>query len=478
MGTTTEPPWLHSSSGVATRNGTTTHTINFTTDGSTPFTPATGSMLAFVVFGAVTHTGAGAWSEKLQPVNSGELSLFTSTNNSVTAPPTSITLTHNASNYPIEWWVGELPAGSSYSSGASATPSADTFAALTGLTGGAGNERLILAGRGRTATSASETSASHTWTAPFVEDADLYTGFATTDGGTLAVGHQINNVATSVTPVSTPTYGGSWGTPDREQFVASFIAVAPSSTTPVSGTLDLRWTSYAQVTGSLDLRWKVANTVTGSTDLRWRVYNIVTATSALDLRWAVLNAVAGSLDIQWRVANAVSGTTDLRWAVRNAITGTLDLRWISSAVVAGNLDLRWRTANVVSGALDLRWVSAAASANTVAGTLDLRWVSAGQVSGSLDLRWAVRNTVSSSIALQWVVLNAVAGTLDLRWAVRSQISGSLGLVWVSVGRVSGTLMLLWVVNSDIRRPADIRVFLGERVTVRLDEANVVYRGGL
>lgn len=469
MGTTTEPPYLHKSSGVAPRNGTSTHVINFTTDGDAPFTPASGSLLVLFVFGAVTHTN-GVWAERFQPVATAELSLFEITS----APTTSITITHNGSNYPVDWCVYELPAGTTYDTGVQApllpggANTTDVFPTLPGLTGGAGNERLVLAAKGRALTSSgSSLAAATTWGGSFVEDCELNVANVGNEGVSLTTAHLINTTATSVTPSATSTWttDASWA-PDREYIVAAYNAVAPSSTTPVSGTLDLRWKTYNTVTGSTDLRWRVYNTVSGSTDLRWRVYNAIAATNALDLRWAVLNAIAGSLDLRWRVANVVNGTLDLRWAVRNSIAGTLDLRWL--------------VYNAVTGSLDLRWISADSGAVTtpVSGTLDLRWKTFAPVSGALDLRWAVRNSVSGSIALQWAVLNAVAGTLDLRWAVRNQISGSLGLLWVSWGHVSGQLVLIWVVNSDVRRVSDIQAVLGERVTARLDASNVIYRGGL
>lgn len=221
MAVVSEPPWLNQSSGTAARNGTTSHTISF------GFTSTSGSLLVFVVFGAVTHTVSG-WTEQLSPVNSGELSVFTKTS----AGDTDITVTHNGSNYPVTWAAYEFPAGSSYTAGTSDSASSDAYPALSGLPG---TEQVIIAARGRTAASASETSASAAWSAPWVEDADQFVAFATTDGGHLTVAHQINVTSTSITPTDTPTYGGSWGTPDREKVVFALDVAAGSPEVAATG---------------------------------------------------------------------------------------------------------------------------------------------------------------------------------------------------------------------------------------------------
>jgi hypothetical protein len=452
MATTTEPPWVHVGSGVAARNGTTSHTINF------GFTSTSGNLLVVIVFAGVTNAASG-WVEQLQPVSSGELSVFTKTS----AGDTSITITHNAANYPENWIAYEFPAGSSYDAGQSDTTSADTPPSITGLPGGAGNERLVITARGRIAGSASETSASTVWGGSMVEDLDLFTAFATTDGCYLTVAHQINVTTTSLAPTGTPTYGGTWGVGDREKATFSIIAAPVAGTTPVSGTLDLRWNSYTAVTGSVDLRWNSRTTVVGT----------------LDLRWNSRTSVAGSLDLRWNSLTAVSGTLSLPWNSRTLVSSTLDLRWNSYTAVAGSIDLRWNSRTLVSGSLDLRWNSY----TTVGGTLDLRWDSASggssTVSGTLDLRWNSYTAVSSSIALVWNSRTLVAGTLDLRWNVRSQISGSLDLRWISRALATGTLVLLWKSDGvNLRLPADVVAYLDERFTVDLRDSIPSHLTGL
>lgn len=219
MGVVTEPPWLNMNSGVAARNGTNSHTISF------GFTSTAGSLLVVLVYGPVTHTAAG-WTEQLEGVTSGELSVFlkTSTGDS------SITVTHNASNFPVVWTAYEFNTGSAYTTGVMAANTAsDTFPALTGLPGDA---EVIIAARGRIPADPSNTQATTTWDSPFVEDADLFVADdGSTDGAYMTVGHQINYTGTSITPTATTTY--AWGTVDRQHavFALNVVQAATDLTT-------------------------------------------------------------------------------------------------------------------------------------------------------------------------------------------------------------------------------------------------------
>jgi hypothetical protein len=224
MAVVTEPPWIHKSQGVAPRNGTNSHTITFTTDGDAPFTPATGSLLLVYIGGGVTNAASG-WTEVEQPVSSGELSAFTI----VSASTTSITVTHNASNYPCPWVVKEYPAGSVVTSSTSSNTTNDTFPTLSGLTGGAGNERVIDAAFLRVA-DGGESGFSAVWGSSFIEDADQYIAQSPTDGAGFTSGHLINVTATSSMPTITPTYGGTWTINDREKIVMAINAVAVTGT--------------------------------------------------------------------------------------------------------------------------------------------------------------------------------------------------------------------------------------------------------
>jgi hypothetical protein len=220
----TEPPYLNIGSGIAARNGTASHTINF------GYTSTSGSLLVVVIYGAVTHTASG-WTERLQPVSSGELSVFTKTS----AGDSSISVTHNASNYASYWVAYEFPAGSTYTAGEGNSDTSDTFPALTGLPG---TVQVIIAARGRVVATSAATSGSSVWSSPWVEDADIFDAFASgTDNGYLTVAHRINYTSTSITPATTTTYGGTWTVNDRQHAGFAIDAVEISSAVNGAATL-------------------------------------------------------------------------------------------------------------------------------------------------------------------------------------------------------------------------------------------------
>lgn len=448
MGTTTEPPWVHKSSGIAPRNGTAAHTINFTTDGDAPFTPANGNVLVFLIFGPVTHTEAsGTWSKRVGPVDSAELALFDKTASSTN----SVTINHNGSNYLTPWIVYEFPAGTTYTGSIGNTNTSDTFSALTGLPG---TEQVVIGARGRSQTSSNaNNAASSTWGGSFVEDCDLVAAnLSGNEGVYLTVGHQINVTATSITPSATTDWviDAAWA-PDREHVTAAYNVASGSSTTPVTGSVDLRWQVRSAVTGSTDLRWQVRSLVTGSTDLRW----------------SVANQVTGSVDLRWQVRAIVTGSTSLQWAVRNNVTGSLDARWAVLNSVTSSLDARWQVRAEALGTVDIRWSVAAGNTTPVTGSVDLRWQVRSQVTGSTDLRWSVANTVSSSLDARWAVKGVVTGTLDVRWAVSNQITATLDVRWTTRQRATGTVELRWVVDGEVFVPRpDVRAYLGNRVRSR------------
>lgn len=213
-------PWLNIGSGLAARNGTTSHTVSF------GFTSTSGSLLLFLAYGAVTHAATG-WTVVESPTSSGQLAMLTKTS----AGDSSITLLHNGSNYPVGWTVYELPAGSTITTSDNAGDSADTFPTIT-LPGTA---QVVIAARGRVA-GGSETGASTTWTSPLVEDSDVFTAASGTDGLTLAVGHQIGVTATTYTPAAATTYSGTWGAGDRQRVaVAIELPSGGSGTTANAG---------------------------------------------------------------------------------------------------------------------------------------------------------------------------------------------------------------------------------------------------
>ena len=220
--------WLNRNTGVGVRNGTTTHTLGHSTAATSPspgcalnFLPAAGNLLVVVVAGAVTHTSSGAgagsgWTERQQPVNSAELSLFTKT----AVGNDFLTLTHNGSNYPMAWVVYEFAAGSSYTNSASESANDDTFPALSGLPSSA---KFILAAFANTISAAGAVTTGSTVSSPWVEDFESATADnGVTDGIYLYVFHQEDFTGTSVTPVFTKVLSGGNPSADRQKIAAAF----------------------------------------------------------------------------------------------------------------------------------------------------------------------------------------------------------------------------------------------------------------
>lgn len=293
MAVVSEPPWLNFASGTAARNGTTSHTINF------GFTSTSGSLLVVIMHGAVTHTVSG-WTEQAQPVSSGELSLFTKTS----AGDSSITATHNGSNYPVNWVAYEFPAGSTLTGIDSTTGSNDTMPGLTGLPG---TEQVVIAALGRV-TVGSETGGSIAPSAPWVEDADLFTAASGTDGTYLAVIRQINVTATSITPTISPTYSGTWGNAAREKISAAFDVAASGST--INGTATIA--GAGSVTAAAVQAATATATGAGS----------ITALSAQQAGATVAGLGAASAAVVQRATATVTGAGSVAANTSGATSGT------------------------------------------------------------------------------------------------------------------------------------------------------------
>lgn len=218
--------WMNQSSGTAARNGTTSHTITFATDGDHPFVPTTGSLLVVIVAGAVTTTWPGGWTERLSPVNNTELSVATIAASSTT----SVTVTHNGSNYPVNWVAYEFPAGSTWLAGvqAQAQATSDPQPTVTGLSGA--STVSVFYAVSQSVGVAGGATESATWA--ITEDVDRFTEAAETDGVWLGVAHQAGVTASSA--ATTPTLVNFRDTQsERVTFALDLVAVpaAPSTRT-------------------------------------------------------------------------------------------------------------------------------------------------------------------------------------------------------------------------------------------------------
>jgi hypothetical protein len=370
-----EPPWTNKASGTAPKNGTTSHAISF------GFTSASGSLLVAIIHGAVTNTASG-WTKQAGPVATGECTLFTKTS----AGDSSITVTHNGSDYAVNYVIYEFPSGSSITGVDSTTGSNDTMVGLTGLPG---TEQVVIGALGRVAIG-SETGASISPSAPWVEDGDLFTAASGTDGSYLAVVHQINYTGTSITPTVSPTYTGTWSNGSREKISAAFDVAVGAST--VNGT--------ASVTGA-------------------------GATSATTVQ---------------RVTAAVTGAGAAGAAVRQQAGATVTGAGVTSAVVVQ------RAAATVAGAGS----TSATSAGSTSGTATVAGV--GAVTALATQRTGAALTGAGSVsATAGVIVSGVAtltGTGGVTALVRQvavaavvgagQVTASAGLVVSGSAAVAGS----------------------------------------
>lgn len=441
MAATTEPPWLHKSVGVAARNGTSGHTITFATDGDAPFTPATGTLLVVTVYGPVTHTAAGGWTERLQPVNSGELSVFTITS----APTASIVLTHNASNYPILFEVKEYPAGSAWTSGAGSSIFNDTIPALTGLPG---TEQVVTSILARIAGNTA-TNGSAVWTAPFTEDADLFTVFSGNEGCWMSSAHTINVTATSITPVITPTYTGSYGTSDRQVISYAINAAAKSGTTPFTRDYSTTWRITNAITSDYATTWRVTNAFQRDYSTTWRVTNAWTRDYATT--WRVTNSFTRDYATTWRITTGFTQDYATSWRITNAFQVDYATTW-----------------NITSGTSFVRDYSTT-------------WNIRNAFTRDYATTWSIRNALSRDYATTWNVLAGFSRDYATTWSVRNAFTRDYVTTWNVIaneafirdyattwnirGLFQRDYVTFWNIFDDSIRVADVTAMLGFRVRV-------------
>lgn len=396
-------PWLNQAAGIAARNGTNSHTIPF------GFTSTSGNELVVIVHGAVTHTDpSGDWNKRLQPVSSGEMAVFTRTS----AGDSSITVNHNGSNYPVTWAAYELPAGSTWTDGTGSNPASDTFPTLSGLPGTA---QLIIAARGRVVTGTTTDAASTVWDAPSVEDSDLFTLGAATDGTYLTVAHQTDATATGVTPTASTSYTGVFAA-DRQHVVFAF-ALGGGGGGPTTHNASVTSGATAALTGT-------ATTVTSTT-------STLTGTGALTGSGSAIRNASGTL----------AGTAAL------TVTGALSVSGTNTLVGTGTLTASGSVAYSVTGSLTGAGALTASAAvvrpatAAMAGTGQL--TAAGTVAGS-------SGTVSldGTAALTATATRVTSGTSTAAGAGSLTAAGTLALAGTSGAAGTGSLITAAAVGRN------------------------------
>lgn len=122
---TRQPQWLNRASGASPRNGTTGHTITF------PATSAGSLMVVALNCPTLFTVTTPGWTQRHVAVNGTELELLT---RSVNTGETSLQLTTNLANCPVNYLVYEFPSGTAYHSGAIMNSGA-VWPTLSGLPG-------------------------------------------------------------------------------------------------------------------------------------------------------------------------------------------------------------------------------------------------------------------------------------------------------------------------------------------------------
>lgn len=204
-------PWLSRSVAVSPRNGTTSHTLNFTP-------AANGSLLVMIVASSATIVPVSAgWTEHLQPIGSAEVAVFTKV---AAAGESTFSLSQNNPNRPVSYAVYEFKTGSTYHSGVSHNNG--IWPAFTGLPGTSDITVFCATGRNK---GAAEPTESMTWYFPLIEDIDTDTPHdGVTDGVYLGVSYQDEFTYTAVdTPIVTISNAGA----QQAQNVIFAISVAP-----------------------------------------------------------------------------------------------------------------------------------------------------------------------------------------------------------------------------------------------------------
>ena len=177
-------------------------------------------MLYLIAAAGVTTSTPSGWTLLSSAVANTGLYVFKKT---AAGGETSASVTHNASNFPVEWVVYEFPSGTtdvgSPGTGTFAGPTA--WAAATGLTG-----TYTAIGCGDIANANSPSLAPGTgWT----EDVDAFSGAATgADTAYLAVMYQDGMTGSTATPSGTLTDGGNGG--ERITFALSIPAGGTNAT--------------------------------------------------------------------------------------------------------------------------------------------------------------------------------------------------------------------------------------------------------
>lgn len=244
--------WVNRVIISAPRNGTASHTVDPATSGTVlsgaAFAPTAGRLLVAVIEGAVTSTGTTGGTGSTAPPgwSGGAASATTSAVNNTglyvayktAAGADTLTVYHNATDYPIAVAFYEFPTGSTFAASIAAINVALTAANpnLTGLTGTNLVMAAIAGGYGSTATTPPPSTA---WSGTGTPTTDLDSfvtrgGTSNTDGWVLSIADVQGYTGTSWQPTGNLTAGVS-GAPNKETLTWA-VTVPTGGGTPATVT--------------------------------------------------------------------------------------------------------------------------------------------------------------------------------------------------------------------------------------------------
>jgi len=216
LATAPQPKWLTRTAGVSVRNGTSSHTFAFPAASS-------GSLLVAVVSGSVTSTATTpGWTKQLNPADYCEVAVFTYT---AGGGETSLQVSCNGSNYPLNYVIYEFPAGTTWVSGVG-----QSNGSAPDLTGLPGTPVTVFAVVSMASTSAGDPlDVGATWAWRWVEDVDVMTIFSGTDGVYTAIGWRSYVTSTSISPGSDGYFGSVYAITNNfnTRTSATFAIVLP-----------------------------------------------------------------------------------------------------------------------------------------------------------------------------------------------------------------------------------------------------------
>ena len=329
--------WVNRSQVNAPRNGTTSHTVNFA--------PATaGNMLICVTEGAVTSTTPTGWTLPSggSAVNNTGLYVWRKT---ATAGESSLTTTHNGSNYPAGFVVYEFPAGSTFVKSIAGTglTSAAAGPNLTGLTGTNLTFGAIGIGDG-----SGNVYVSTAWsgTGAPIKDTDTGTAESGTDGYGLSIGYVEGNTAASFQPTGSITQTGAANTKEALTFAVNVATVSAfSGAVALTGAGALSSTGMPALAGPLQRSGTGTLGATGTATIAGTLNT--TANGTLELVGAPSHT--GALILSSSGALTLAGFAATTGAINLAAAGSLTLAGMTAGpainitVTAAFEPRRWST---------------------------------------------------------------------------------------------------------------------------------------